>query len=90
MSEKTPMVNYYLIANHHRRSGSKFRYGSRSKFAEPGSWILDEANSTFGSRIYRKNVNKSLIALLPESRETFTENKTIIDKLAGFLLRFAN
>ena len=89
MLERISSVNY-RSKNQHRKSVSKALYRSRSKSVRFGSWILDERNSTSGSRIYRKNVNKSIIALLPESRETFIENKTIIDKLARFLLSFAD
>lgn len=90
MSEKSPIIYRYKIPNQRRRSGSQFLHVKRPEFEERISWILDEANSSSGSQVYRRNVDKSLIALMPESRETFIENKTIIDRLANFLLRFAN
>jgi len=73
-----------------RRSSSKVYDGNRSRDKRTASWFLDENNSSSGSRIYRKNVDESLIPLLPESSETFIENNTIIGKLAKFILRFAD
>jgi len=90
------MLNRLLIRaknsdlNKHKRSSSRYFDRSRSNTGRTGSWYLDESNSSSGSSIYRKKVDESLIALLPESNETFIENNTIIGKLAKFVVRLAD
>jgi hypothetical protein len=90
MLRRLSMGNNNSIPSKHKRSGSKIVNGSHSKSRRTASWFLDESNSSSGSRIYQKTVDESLIALLPESSETFIENNTIIGKLAKFILNFAD
>lgn len=61
-----------------------------TKYEETNLWIFDEANSSAGSKFYRKPVDKSVIEALPKYQSTFKKRETIVEKLARFLLRIAD